>query len=894
MSKLLNKKSKIFSKKYIICFSLIVLGVTLIIGTIAFQKSYAAYSDWGGYTNGSCNANKIATTAAGSFYIHLAKDGTKYASDLVTVTPATAGSGANGSNALYVSLTQAARYWQFKDSSATNVDVGRDGTGTTNFTSNTKSIDFGTNEYNYVFVAPSLKIKVPKGYSCASATAGYNKTWGYVLLHPYKGNSTVATNEGLCSNLGPWEEDHWVEGWLGVHLGGTGVITQNNDSGSNYCFVKQSLNINFTAYSWPITYKLNSGTVSGNPATYKVSSSTITLKNPTRTGYTFTGWTGSNGSTAQTSVTIPSGSTGNRSYTANWTANTYNIGYTLNGGTHGTNHPTSGTYGSVVTISNPTKTVTVTGDVNGTGATIEEATSKAQSFGGWTSTTLSATAEAGSTSGSTAHWHGGNKLHYMYYKNLRSDTGTATMVANWNPVAFNLPTISKTGYTCKWNTKSDGAGTSYNSKELYTPTANSAASVTMYAICTENPITNITVTYQSDAHGTVDANSESVAQNGNPVGTTTTPRDGYRLKGWRCNKDVTLNNDTVITSGNLITKEQLTTIKVTEAITLTAEHEIAPDEGIPTTMHVIRKVNGSSGNVTNEFTYTITPDPNNSASVTGIPTTFKINFNNEPSIEDVAQKGVYIDFDDAVYTKPGDYKFTISETASGNSNVYPVTSDEYEVYVSVRYKKSNGEPTKELIVKSLVKKRKGEEAKTEGSLIFEESSIFTYITIKKDVEGNMGDIEKYFKVKVNINGATGDVYNITGQTYQGQGVQSTYTVGQGDQYIWLKHGETVYIGKHNNEGQIRTGVTYNFVEDSTDAAAYETYINESSTNSKSSGNLTTDTNIENNVNSILNVYEKDTMTGKFLKASPYIAISLIAIAGIVFIIVKKVRVKEEE
>ena len=77
-------------------------------------------------------------------------------------------------------------------------------------------------------------------------------------------------------------------------------------------------NIDKTAYT--ITYNLNGGSISGQPTTYKVDTANITLPTPTRTGYTFNGWTGSNGTTAQTSVTIAKGSRGNKTYTANWEA----------------------------------------------------------------------------------------------------------------------------------------------------------------------------------------------------------------------------------------------------------------------------------------------------------------------------------------------------------------------------------------------------------------------------------------------------------------------------------------------------------------------------------------------------------------------------------------------
>ena len=47
-------------------------------------------------------------------------------------------------------------------------------------------------------------------------------------------------------------------------------------------------------------------------------STPITLNNPTLEGYTFGGWTGSNGNTPQTKVTIAKGTTGNLSYKAVW------------------------------------------------------------------------------------------------------------------------------------------------------------------------------------------------------------------------------------------------------------------------------------------------------------------------------------------------------------------------------------------------------------------------------------------------------------------------------------------------------------------------------------------------------------------------------------------------
>ena len=51
------------------------------------------------------------------------------------------------------------------------------------------------------------------------------------------------------------------------------------------------------------------------------------------TGYTFTGWTGTGLTEASADVTIPTGSAGDREYTANWRANTYIVKFEGNGGT---------------------------------------------------------------------------------------------------------------------------------------------------------------------------------------------------------------------------------------------------------------------------------------------------------------------------------------------------------------------------------------------------------------------------------------------------------------------------------------------------------------------------------------------------------------------------------
>ena len=149
---------------------------------------------------------------------------------------------------------------------------------------------------------------------------------------------------------------HTFKGWYDNEgLTGSPVTAiGDTETGNKEYWAKWEIN------QYTITYDLAGGTVEGNPDTYTVEMDTFTLKNPTRPGYTFTGWsgTGLDGENNMT-VTIPKGSTGERRYTAHWRYNggssggssSYPItvpGKTENGSV--TVSPKSASAGSTVTI----------------------------------------------------------------------------------------------------------------------------------------------------------------------------------------------------------------------------------------------------------------------------------------------------------------------------------------------------------------------------------------------------------------------------------------------------------------------------------------------------------------------------------------------------------------
>ena len=115
----------------------------------------------------------------------------------------------------------------------------------------------------------------------------------------------------------PTKSSYNFTGWTGTDLSAPST-TVSIETGSHG---DRSYTANWNPVNYTISYNLNGGSVSPtNPTSYNIETANFTLRNPTRSGYTFTGWSGTGVSGTSTSVTIAKGSTGNRSYTANWVA----------------------------------------------------------------------------------------------------------------------------------------------------------------------------------------------------------------------------------------------------------------------------------------------------------------------------------------------------------------------------------------------------------------------------------------------------------------------------------------------------------------------------------------------------------------------------------------------
>lgn len=219
----------------------------------------------------------------------------------------------------------------------------------------------------------------------------------------------------------------------------------------------------FKVHNYNISYNLNGGSLpdgKSNPDTYNVESSDITLNNPVKSGYVFTGWSGTDITGVSTKVTIAKGSTGDRTYVANWKAAEYTIRYTR-GNTDVVKEyiDQKVTYDSDV-ITKPGNTFTgrtysITYDQGYTNNREWEKTSLPSDI-----TNAHLTFKSWSISG--REYNAGIKLTKPNFVT----NGTVIATADWNTADIKLTGVTRAGYTFTgWKCSEDGniyaAGTTY-------------------------------------------------------------------------------------------------------------------------------------------------------------------------------------------------------------------------------------------------------------------------------------------------------------------------------------------------------------------------------------------------------------------------------------------------
>ena len=147
-------------------------------------------------------------------------------------------------------------------------------------------------------------------------------TWGDLYAdYDCIGSNVVSFSGNITANAGTALTINSLENVIAPGYSSSATIIPIRDIlGNNFTgSISKSLGVTTDAL-YSISYNLNGGSVATpNPTKYTNNSGPITLVNPTRPYYIFAGWTGTGLDSPTMTVTIPNGSSGDRSYTATWT-----------------------------------------------------------------------------------------------------------------------------------------------------------------------------------------------------------------------------------------------------------------------------------------------------------------------------------------------------------------------------------------------------------------------------------------------------------------------------------------------------------------------------------------------------------------------------------------------
>ena len=405
--------------------------------------------------------------------------------------------------------------------------------------------------------------------------AKWNKSI-YQVMFNTNGGSSIATQEveyqdNATEPADPTKNGYTFDGW---YSDSELTTPYNFNSGVTSSII---LYAKWRAVEYEITYSLDGGTASGNPTSYTIETPTFTLNEPTKEGYTFRGWTGSNGSTPQKNVSIEQGSTGNKVYLANFNINTYTVTFNTNGGTtitsQSVNHgnlvaepttPEKENYAFEGWYSDPeltteydfetpvTSNITlyakwITGvyqitydldggiadnptyyDVETATFTLNNPTKTGYTFIGWTGSNgntpeMTVTITQGSTGNKT---YTANYTVNSYTIDFNYD-GISSIEKNYGE-SITLPTPTKTGH------RFIGWFKDNNLTEAFTETTMPAENITLYP---KFEINTYTITFNTNGGSSISSIEKEYNEE---IGTLPTPiKEGYSFQGWYSDSNLT-------------------------------------------------------------------------------------------------------------------------------------------------------------------------------------------------------------------------------------------------------------------------------------------------------------------------------------------------------------------
>ena len=314
---------------------------------------------------------------------------------------------------------------------------------------------------------------------------------------------------------------------------------------------------------------------------------------------------------------------------------------------------------------------------------------------------------------------------------------------------------------------------------------------------------------------------------------------------------------------------------------------------------IIVSLNGKPAQSETIFKYDIKPEKSNLKGATNEPTelTVVLNSENDKVSDGRLSKTEYIDFSNTKYTKPGVYKYLVTEKFCSNETEFPIDTQKYRIAIEAIEEEDGS------ISHSFYKYAYDLAHDTKEEKIAFNHSQMTYVKFQMKTTGKQSDSNEYFKLTVSIFGRAGEVYNIFGQdnivTYNNEQIKTleSFEVEEGKYSfnIYLKDGQVAYIGSKTENGQvyyqIPVGTYVSIVEN--DARKYQTFINDEEGKVKRNVHLTSDE--ENNVINVVNHADYDVaITGVFFSRLPYVILIAIVVTILVIYIYKKIKGKKSD
>lgn len=178
---------------------------------------------------------------------------------------------------------------------------------------------------------PTLEVTIPKG---TIGNLNYQANWkanNYkVSLNANKGSvSPDFINVLYDSNYGiipePSRTGYSFDGWYYDN-------SLIKDSTVMKNAFDHQLDAKWTAIDYDISYNLDGGKFEEDvPLRFTIEDDSIIIPNPTKTGYTFIGWTGTDLTVSTKDLIIDTETIGNKTYKAMWEKNYYTVNYYVNG-----------------------------------------------------------------------------------------------------------------------------------------------------------------------------------------------------------------------------------------------------------------------------------------------------------------------------------------------------------------------------------------------------------------------------------------------------------------------------------------------------------------------------------------------------------------------------------